>query len=161
MSDCDFKKRCALAWSDLDAIYTSDSVKFCGNCDRNVFLTSTGAETALFSALRQCVAIAPSHEMFEKIGWVGECDLDWMEAPAKSVRVKLRCGSGATGRQLEGFALLFQDLADYRLMLSHWMTGETVFLGEYAPDEATALLEQLRLWDIDPGQVEVTPASTD
>lgn len=147
MDKCKSRNHCSRHWEALKPSPWSPAIKSCDQCQRKVFLTATDAETALFSALGQCIAIAPDHEGMHKIGWVGESDFDWMDQAGVRATVSIDAGV-RTARQLTGLHLLFEHAPFYLQILADWHAGARVCLGEYDEKEAVVLLEQLGAWDI-------------
>ena len=107
------------------------------------------AESALLTALGQCIAISPTHEMMEKIGWIGEGDFDWMEEAGKQVIVGIHCHLGPTEEQVKGFNVLFEHHAEFDQMLLSFIEGNIVRVGEFDEKEAAVLAEKLKYWNID------------
>ena len=149
MGNCTFKKYCDKKWEELSPSGDSPNVRHCGHCEQNVFLTRTNAETALFSALEQCIAISLDHEGLKKIGWVGESDFDWLEEEIIArVQVVIPNGLCRDKHQTKGLRLLFGRLPAFSEIMRNWEAGEAIDLGNFEQQEADVLIAQLERWHI-------------
>ena len=55
---CELKFSCPMEWSELDRT-NNDSVKFCQECEKNVYRVRTREETIIRAKQGQCVAYIP------------------------------------------------------------------------------------------------------
>ena len=57
IQQCPLAKRCRARWEKLEPVKGEDAIRFCGACERSVYLCQTDEDLAKHSALGRCVAL--------------------------------------------------------------------------------------------------------
>ena len=57
IQQCPLAKRCRARWEKLEPVKGDDAIRFCGACERSVYLCQTDEDLVKHSALGRCVAL--------------------------------------------------------------------------------------------------------
>jgi hypothetical protein len=137
-SKCDLRTMCEKKWEELTET-DNDLIRYCGDCEKNVFALRTREELGIASAVGRCVALAKDNNVF---GWVGqpEGEWDWMEEETETIRVRFvgPVSAGVTKQFRNSFPRTFAANVD-------WNPEQWTAIGKYTPYVAKNIVDELNV----------------
>ena len=121
IQQCPLAKRCRARWEKLEPVKGDDAIRFCGACERSVYLCQTDEDLAKHRALGRCVALAVLDvgivrvgESLPNSGRSGQC-----HASGSATLTGRTSGRIDTGNEPRVFGK--QRIGGRRMAMLHWI----------------------------------------